>query len=233
MLPRIYTYKVTFSGRPEFYFGCHKEKKFGESYFGSPKTHKEFFRNNIHLAEKIILEEFDFSDDGWKEARLKEKFLILPNLNNPLCLNENSGGTLSLASLRAYWDKPENKEQYSRDRKQLWRNQKYREKVRKSLLTSWRNEQRRALAGLRMKSYWENPELRTKMSKFKEDRKMAFLEISIPERFKNLEESGIRLDSYGWVKEVSLLWGVSTTQVRRIFERYWKGPTPYRRNPRK
>jgi hypothetical protein len=93
--PRIYTYKVTFEEIPHWYWGVHKEKKFGEFYIGSPKTHKwmwEFYTPKIQ-----ILEFFPYTDEGWKEANLVEKRLIKPDLNNLLCLNENCGGCISLA----------------------------------------------------------------------------------------------------------------------------------------
>jgi hypothetical protein len=93
--PRIYTYKITFEEVPYWYWGVHKERKFGEMYLGSPITHKwmwEFYTPKIQ-----ILEFFPYTDEGWKEANLVEKRLIKPDLNNPLCLNENCGGYISLS----------------------------------------------------------------------------------------------------------------------------------------
>lgn len=94
MSPRIYTYKITFEGTPYWYWGVHKEKKFGEPYLGSPKTNKwvwDFYRPQIQ-----ILEVFPYTDEGWTEARLVERRLIKPDLNNLFCLNERCGGTVSL-----------------------------------------------------------------------------------------------------------------------------------------
>ena len=96
MQPRIYTYKVTFEETPYWYWGVHKEKKFGESYLGSPTTHKwvwEFYTPKVQ-----ILELFAPTAEGWAEAQLVEKRLIRPDLNNPLCLNEGCGSVLSLES---------------------------------------------------------------------------------------------------------------------------------------
>jgi hypothetical protein len=98
MQPRIYTYKITFEEVPYWYWGVHKEKKFGEKYLGSPVTHRwmwEFYTPKIQ-----ILEFFPYTDEGWEEANLIEKRLILPDLDNPFCLNENCGGYFSLALLR-------------------------------------------------------------------------------------------------------------------------------------
>jgi len=95
--PRIYTYKVTFEEVPYWYWGVHKEKKFGETYLGTPITHKwmwEFYTPKIQ-----ILEFFPNTEEGWKEANLVEDRLIKPDLNHPLCLNEACGGKLSLAGL--------------------------------------------------------------------------------------------------------------------------------------
>jgi hypothetical protein len=92
---RIYTYKITFEEVPYWYWGVHKERKFGKMYLGSPKTHKwmwEFYTPKIQ-----ILEFFPNTEEGWKEANLVEKRLIKFDLNNPLCLNENCGGCISLA----------------------------------------------------------------------------------------------------------------------------------------
>ena len=98
MQPRVYTYKITFEEVPYWYWGSHKEKKFGELYLGSPITHKwmwEFYTPRIQ-----ILEFFPFSEEGWKEARLVEDRLIRPDLNNALCLNEGCGGVMSLAACK-------------------------------------------------------------------------------------------------------------------------------------
>jgi hypothetical protein len=95
---RIYTYKVTFEEAPYWYWGVHKEKKFGEVYLGSPVTHKwmwDFYTPAIQL-----LEFFPYTDEGWAEALRLEKRLISPDLNNPLCLNEGCAGVYSLDALR-------------------------------------------------------------------------------------------------------------------------------------
>jgi hypothetical protein len=96
--PRIYTYKVTFEEIPDWYWGIHKELKYGEHYLGSPVTHRwkwEFYTPHLQ-----ILEEFEYSDQGWKIGKETEDRLILPDLNNPLCLNEAVAGVLSLESCR-------------------------------------------------------------------------------------------------------------------------------------
>jgi len=89
MGPRIYTYKITFPVQGWWYWGAHKEKKPGEFYAGSPKTHKEKWEN--FYFEVQILEHFD----TWEEALEVEKRLIKPDLQNPNCLNEHCGGGLS------------------------------------------------------------------------------------------------------------------------------------------
>jgi hypothetical protein len=94
MQPRIYTYKITFEEIPDWYWGIHKETKHGEFYMGSPYTHAwkwEFYTPSIQ-----ILEEFEYSENGWLEAGKIEERLIKADLNNPLCLNENCGGSISL-----------------------------------------------------------------------------------------------------------------------------------------
>lgn len=98
MQPRIYTYKITFEEVPYWYWGVHKEKKFGETYLGTPVTHRwmwEFYTPKIQ-----ILEFFPFTGDGWKEANLIEDRIIKPDLNNPLCLNESCGALVSLEAAR-------------------------------------------------------------------------------------------------------------------------------------
>lgn len=96
--PRIYVYKVTFEEIPDWYWGIHKESKYGEFYLGSPTTNK--WKWNFYTPELTLLQVFDYSEKGWKEAKLLENRLILPDLNNPLCLNESAGGIMSLESCR-------------------------------------------------------------------------------------------------------------------------------------
>jgi hypothetical protein len=98
MQPRIYTYKITFDEIPHWYWGVHKEKKYGETYLGSPVTHTwvwEFYTPAIE-----ILEFFPYTDEGWKEANLVEDRIIRPDLNNPLCLNEGCGSFVSSGAAR-------------------------------------------------------------------------------------------------------------------------------------
>lgn len=101
--PRIYTYKVTFEEVPYWYWGIHKEKRFGESYMGSPVTHKwmwEFYTPKIQ-----ILEEFPNTEAGWAEATNVENRIIRYDIDNPLCLNESYGCFISLSARRAGADK--------------------------------------------------------------------------------------------------------------------------------
>jgi hypothetical protein len=95
--PRIYTYKVTFEEIPHWYWGVHKEKKFGETYLGSPTTHKWMW--DFYTPHLQICEEFPFTDEGWTEAKRVEDRIILPDLNKPFCLNEHVGGVFSLETL--------------------------------------------------------------------------------------------------------------------------------------
>jgi hypothetical protein len=93
--PRIYIYKITFEEVLYYYYGVHKEKKFGEYYMGSPQTHKWCW--DFYTPKKQILEIFEFSDCGWKKAQEVETRLIRPFFNaDKWCLNESCGGTMSL-----------------------------------------------------------------------------------------------------------------------------------------
>ena len=47
-----------------------------------------------------ILQIFDYTDEGWAQARDVESRIIRGDLNNPLCLNENCGGSFSRETLR-------------------------------------------------------------------------------------------------------------------------------------
>jgi hypothetical protein len=96
--PRIYTYKVTFEEIPDWYWGVHKEKKYNDGYLGSPVTHAwkwEFYTPHIQICEI-----FPYTDEGWRDAKNVEHRIILPDLNNPLCLNEHCGEAPSLEILR-------------------------------------------------------------------------------------------------------------------------------------
>lgn len=93
--PRIYVYKITFEEIPHYYYGFHKEKKFGEYYMGSPVTHKWMWK--FYTPKIQILQFFEFSDEGYKEAREIEERLIRPFYRtDPLCLNEHCDGNYSL-----------------------------------------------------------------------------------------------------------------------------------------
>jgi hypothetical protein len=96
--PRIYTYKITFEGAPFWYWGVHKEERYGECYFGSPKTRKWVW--DFYEPEIQILEFFPYTDEGWEEACEVEKRLIRPDLNDPNCLNENAAGYFSLEVIK-------------------------------------------------------------------------------------------------------------------------------------
>jgi hypothetical protein len=93
--PRIYIYKITFEEVPYYYYGVHKEKVFGEEYWGSPYTHKWCWE--LYTPEKQILELFDYTDEGYIEAQGVEKRLIKPVYNtDKWCLNRNCGGIFSI-----------------------------------------------------------------------------------------------------------------------------------------
>jgi hypothetical protein len=96
MDPRIYVYKITFEETPDWYWGVHKELRFNEFYMGSPVTNA--WKWEFYTPKKQIVQFFEYSDKGFKEARELEDRLILPDLHNPLCLNESIGGRYSLTS---------------------------------------------------------------------------------------------------------------------------------------
>lgn len=95
----IYVYKITFLEVSHYYYGVHKEKVSNEKYWGSPVTHKEYWKK--YTPQKEILQIFDFNDDGWDLARKIEEEYIKPVYNtDPYCLNEHCGGKISLQILR-------------------------------------------------------------------------------------------------------------------------------------
>jgi hypothetical protein len=97
--PRIYVYKITFQEVPYYYYGVHKEKKFDEEYWGSPKTHKWCWE--LYTPKKQILQLFDFTDECWIEANEIEQRLIRPFYQtDKWCLNESCGGVISLDILK-------------------------------------------------------------------------------------------------------------------------------------
>jgi hypothetical protein len=95
---RIYVYRITFEEVLHYYYGSHKEKRFDEYYMGSPVTHKDFWE--LYTPKKEYIKFFEFSDEGYTEARIFEDSLIAPVLNDEFCLNENCGGSLSLKTYR-------------------------------------------------------------------------------------------------------------------------------------
>ena len=65
---------------------------------GSPKTHA--WKWDTYTPYLEVCEVFPYTDEGWEEACKVEKRCIKPDLNNPLCLNENAGGFMSLNACR-------------------------------------------------------------------------------------------------------------------------------------
>lgn len=63
---------------------------------GSPYTHA--WKWEFYTPKKQILQYFQFSAEGYRQAKLVEDRLIRPDLNNPLCLNENVGGQYSITA---------------------------------------------------------------------------------------------------------------------------------------
>lgn len=99
MIPRIYTYKITFEEVPYYYYGVKKEKYFNEEYWGSPITNKWCWE--LYTPKKQILELFEYCDEGWLEANLVEDRLIKPFYQNDLfCLNESCGALISIDRCR-------------------------------------------------------------------------------------------------------------------------------------
>jgi hypothetical protein len=92
MRSRVYVYKITFEEVPHWYWGVHKERKYGESYYGTPVAHKWMWK--FYTPKVQILQFFS----SWEEAKSIENRLIRPDLNNPLCLNEAVGFHMSLDS---------------------------------------------------------------------------------------------------------------------------------------
>jgi hypothetical protein len=95
---RIYVYKITFEEVLHYYYGLHKEKRFDEYYMGSPVTHKDFWE--LYTPKKEYIEFFEYSDEGYTEARIFEDSLIAPVLNDEFCLNAHCGGSYSLETCR-------------------------------------------------------------------------------------------------------------------------------------
>jgi hypothetical protein len=335
MKPRIYVYLITFVDQPYWYWGWHKEKKFGDNYMGSPKTNKKYW--DLYEPVKEIIEVFDFTAEGEVMAQGLEKSLIKPDLNNPLCLNESCGGLVSTRTLSESakklwkdsdyrdkiskamskrmletwkdsdyrdkvrlafsesktenWKDPDYREKISRIRKEMWEDVSHQERMSNIMKEVCSDPTYRKGLSDRSKKMWEDPEFKQKMGELREQpdfkekhsqgvkrshqsakyrvnlrlrlkgkrwifcpvntvNKLISLEDPIPEGFspgrlnddyeelekadikelfEKVKEAGINLQKYGWVREVSSLWKVSTTQVRRVFDRYWDGPEPYKR----
>ena len=96
MVPSFYLYKITFVDG-YYYYGLRKIRKKSpqeDGYYGSPVTHKEKWETTMFYKE--VLETYE----TFEEVREAEINLIRPCLNDPLCLNENCGGGLSLTAIR-------------------------------------------------------------------------------------------------------------------------------------
>lgn len=148
MNPRIYVYRITFVDQPHWYWGWHKEKKYDEYYMGSPKAHSDFWEK--YEPRKEILRVFDFTEEGAILAQTYESWLIEPDLENPLCLNESLGGIISPRHL-------------SECAKERWKSPGFRERVSAAVKRNWEDPSYREKMSKVMKQRWENPSYREKM----------------------------------------------------------------------
>jgi hypothetical protein len=174
MDPRIYVYKVTFVDRLFWYWGVHKEKKFDEYYMGSPVTNKSYW--GLYTPTKEIIEVFEYSNEGWKEALNLEILLIKRDWHNPNCLNCGCGGSASPEIIRALWSDSNFCERMSHIRKKQWEDPEYAEK---------------AFSGL--KAYWEDPNAGLKHSAIiKEAYKNPLIREPATERILKLQPEGVK-----------------------------------------
>lgn len=112
-----YTYRIQFPNG-EFYLGVRLAPEglspWEDEYFGSPVTHKSKWSNH-HIKGDIKIH------SSIEEAQDYEKDLIRPNLNNPLCLNENCGGFYSLLTIRKATEASQRKQKELLESDPKWR----------------------------------------------------------------------------------------------------------------
>jgi hypothetical protein len=89
-----FTYRVTFEGTRFYYYGVHSTKNINDGYLGSPLTNRWCWE--LYDATLTPLEFFETRE----EAGEMERRLILPFLNETLCLNERCGKVSSLETSR-------------------------------------------------------------------------------------------------------------------------------------
>jgi hypothetical protein len=167
MLPRIYVYKITFVDQPYWYWGIHKEKRFNEYYMGSPCTNKHYWE--LYEPKKEIIQVFDYSGEGWSQAREVEINLIKLDLNNPLCLNAAYGCIPSLSILTKRWEDLEQRKAQSQRMREKWNDNEFRNILLKhSFKQKWQNPDFRSkmsnLLSQNLRQKWEDEEYRNKMS---------------------------------------------------------------------
>jgi hypothetical protein len=242
MVPRIYVYKITFVDRPEWYWGVHKEKKYGEYYMGSPETHKDFWLTYEPVKE--ILEVFDYSEEGWAKALEVEAELIRPDLNNPLCLNENCGIKLSLEvislSLKKRWQNEDFRKKHSERLRRLQP-----EAIVKALTPEARERKKESLRrighqkGEKNNMYgmmWitngtpegtfripvgsEVPDGYFRGRTYSSDSKVKAKKVSAQTMIRKAEEFGIDLKRKGWMKKLSKVLKTSRGTVARVIREY-------------
>jgi hypothetical protein len=223
MQPRIYTYKITFEEIPHWYWGVHKEKKFGETYWGTPHTHKwmwEFYTPKIQ-----ILEFFPYTDEGWLEANLVEDQIIRPDLNNPLCLNEGCGGRVSREALQRGGYKmkgvpktQEHKDKIGRGNKGKKRSPEYCEALSERNKGRILTEEQKIKQSESIKRFFnENPEVRARITEKAKERKWFHNPLTGETRHSTETPGG------GWEpgRPISYLgapWWTNGKENRRSFE---------------
>jgi hypothetical protein len=170
MEPRVYVYRTTFKEVPNFYHGWHLEKRFGEDYFGSPVSCKQYWE--LYTPCKEIIKVFENSDVGIRAALEFEEQLIREHWDNPLSLNRHCVIGFHPQVLRDLWKDPEHKRKRAEESRERmiaqWNNPDWVSNTVEKAKKQWEDPEYRkekALqASVQIKEQWKDPEFRKRVS---------------------------------------------------------------------
>ena len=233
-----YIYKINFVDG-FYYIGSKKNSyPFSDKYYGSPVTHKEKWLTTPYYKE-VIETYLDY-----EECLKAEKDLLQRYWGDPLSLNCNCAGSVIFTdNIREKLSKfQKGRTRSAETRKKISDSQKGSKNHRFGIPLSSKTRQKMSSSLIGKRSHFKGRKHKKEtIDKIKRSLKGkpnpggGWNKLNPEElefRFNQVLKAGINLNEFGWVSKVSRLWGISHTQVRRIYGSYWSGPKPFSRRLR-